>query len=147
MTCNRERSCRRGNASTILRDCWVLLAFEFAHRRSFATQRAHQVKGIFGLVTALLCEAVTSLRMTIAKAIAWSGALAREPLLLISRGINFVATFPKWDELYAWGIPPPPRSLGIMGLERNCKVICGAQSLTGKLLISNNLRPVTSIPT
>jgi hypothetical protein len=32
------------------------------------------------------------------------------------------------------GIPPPPRSIGIMMLERNCEIISWNQSLAGKIL-------------
>jgi|SRR5258708_24803673 len=38
------------------------------------------------------------------------------------------------------GIPPSPRSIGIIGLERKCDLIYGAQSLTGKILMSKNLQ-------
>jgi len=34
---------------------------------------------------------------------------------------------------------PSPRSIGIFTLARNCKVILGAQSLAGKILMSKNL--------
>ncbi len=34
---------------------------------------------------------------------------------------------------------PPPRSIGIIGLAENRKIIQGAQSLTGKILMSKNL--------
>src|SRR6266853_2077861 len=38
------------------------------------------------------------------------------------------------------GIPPSPRSIGIIGLERKCDLIYGARSLTGKILMSKNLQ-------
>jgi len=37
-------------------------------------------------------------------------------------------------------IPPPPRISGIIGLGGNCKVIYGAQSVTGKILEAKGLR-------
>jgi hypothetical protein len=38
--------------------------------------------------------------------------------------------------------PPPPRSLGIIGLEPKPNLIYGAQSVTGKILMSKNLEAV-----
>src|SRR5579871_6013419 len=38
------------------------------------------------------------------------------------------------------GYTPPPRSIGIMGLEENCEIIFGAQRVAGKILETKQLR-------
>src|SRR5207302_3662659 len=43
-------------------------------------------------------------------------------------------------------LPPPPRSIGIMVLARFCKVILGAQQVTGKILCLNDLCPALGLP-
>jgi len=46
--------------------------------------------------------------------------------------------FPLWE--LGTNRVPSPRSIGIIGLERKCDLIYGAQSLTGKILMSKNLQ-------
>ena len=48
-----------------------------------------------------------------------------------------------YDEL---GIPPPPRSSGIIDLGENCEVIYGAQQLAGKIFIPKELAPGAGFP-
>src|SRR5580765_8896445 len=48
--------------------------------------------------------------------------------------------FGKWVQFS--GIPPPPRSIGMMDLAETLKIICGAQQLRGKILSRKDLGPV-----
>src|SRR5215467_12427495 len=52
------------------------------------------------------------------------------------RGIELVSF---WESGWAWGTPPPSRSIGIIDLGENLKVIYGAQRLRGKILSRRDL--------
>jgi hypothetical protein len=56
-----------------------------------------------------------------------------------SRGRRDTATI-KTGSFFQRGIPPPPRSIGIMDLATKSCLICGLQSLTGKILSGKELR-------